>query len=153
MRLPRYARSATAVQSLRKVDPGTVRPGRSAGAARAEASGLGRPGAMIPDECVEPDADPDDVERRGWQGAVQPAVDDKAGGADDVHALIEARAPGAPAAREQRIRDEDERGAHPADDFHCELQSTTPTRTHTRVHSWTYDGATTNDTPARGRNA
>src|SRR5262245_2775752 len=115
MRLPRYARAATAVQSLRKVD---LRSRNGCGARL----GLGRAVALILDERIEADADPDGVERRGGKGAVQAAVDDEADGADDIHALIEPRAPAAPATREQHVRADDERGTDPPDDFHCELQ-------------------------------
>src|SRR4029079_10103670 len=50
-----------------------------------------------------------------------PAVDDEAGGPDDVHALIDQRLAGKLACREQQVRKQDERRPRPADDFYCEL--------------------------------
>jgi hypothetical protein len=45
---------------------------------------------------------------------VPPAVDDEAGGADDVHPLVDRRLAGQAAHRQQEIGREDEQSARPA---------------------------------------
>jgi hypothetical protein len=51
-----------------------------------------------------------------------PAVDHEAGGADDVHALVEGGLAGRPAHRQQQVSGQDQQRARPAGDLDEEFE-------------------------------